>query len=348
MNIHKVFAIGLMLLFLLLLSACGGGGGGGETTSQAPAQPVGVTSGNAEDIARTAISASIAAIDVGENSSSLLSVKKIDSDYQAKKISLTSFALKQLKWLDSTPVSTNNVTYNLVSVISGSVTTDCDNPGAGTATISFVDTDNSSDISTGDSLSITFSSCLISDDQMMLDGGMGMVVSAASGDLDVDEAWSLAISFTFNNFLVSSGGIAESLAGDFVFAVSTTDRVVFSGSVSGSKLAYSYADSSLEELTDFNLGFTSNDATSSYTYDIAGTVAATSINGSFQVTTPTTLFGLGLDYPSSGVMKIKGANNTSMTVEAMSDATTVVLNIDSTGDGIVDDMITTTWDALGV
>ena len=63
------------------------------------------------------------------------------------------------------------------------------------------------------------------------------------------------------------------------------------------------------------------------------------------MSTISTLQSFGDDYPYDGEIEIVGANNASIRIIAL-DATTVRLEVDSNGDGTVDDVIDTTWDAL--
>ena len=58
--------------------------------------------------------------------------------------------------------------------------------------------------------------------------------------------------------------------------------------------------------------------------------------------TLTTFEGVGDNFPNTGVMRITGANNSNVIFTVISN-TTVQLEVDEDGDGVVDDTITVPW-----
>ncbi len=252
---------------------------------------------------------------------------------------LVPFARKQLEWLQReypiVPVTTTAI----------SVTVDIPCDTSGTASVTLNDADNSGSLTAGDSFSIAFSNCLDnSSDQMTSNGVMSMVVNNVNGDPETDLAWNVGITVTLNNFISSGGGSSNSANGDFSLAIATTDSVNFTGSISGSSLTISESGVT-ETLSNYIISFTSNDANSVYTINSSGTVSSTALDGSVQFETLTTFVGIDPNYPHVGVMKITGANNTSLILR-VTDNTTVQLEIDEDGDDINDQIISTQWAML--
>ncbi|MFQ5487645.1 MAG: hypothetical protein ACE5ET_04260, partial [Gammaproteobacteria bacterium] len=99
-----------------------------------------------------------------------------------------------------------------------------------------------------------------------------------------------------------------------------------------------------EILSAYDIAFTSDEASlgTAYTIDANGTVASTALDGSVQFQTLTTFEGIDPEYPHSGVMRITGARNSSVTLTAI-DSTDVQLEVDADGDGVSDQTITTQW-----
>jgi hypothetical protein len=96
-------------------------------------------------------------------------------------------------------------------------------------------------------------------------------------------------------------------------------------------------------LTDFVSSGTDDLNTLAYSTDASGTLATVNLGGSVRYTTTTTFQGIGSDYPSSGVMVVTGAANSSETITAV-DSISVTIDVDADGNGTVDQTINTTWD----
>lgn len=77
----------------------------------------------------------------------------------------------------------------------------------------------------------------------------------------------------------------------------------------------------------------------------AGAVMTAQLGGSVQSETTTPFEGIGDGYPSSGVMVVTGAANSSETIIVV-DSTKLTIEVDEDGDGVIDQTINTTWDAL--
>jgi len=343
----KLLNITLISVFALVLSGCGGGEDTTDVNANTaiPSQALAITSANAQEVARTALNIAIEPIESSETAINLISVAK--NETQANQVNLISFARDQLKWMDSSFITNNDLNYGIASIIPADSVDNCDNTGDGTSAISFNDNDGDSNLSNGDSFSIALSNCLVNEDQATYSGNMLMTFDAITGDPVAGLSWDIAISFVFDNFSITSvDGTTGELSGDMNFTIGTTDTIDFIGTLSGNKLNYVSANAPAE-LSDYLLTFDSDENDEQYQHTIRGTLASSALNGTFDIT-PISFFEAHQSFnPHSGTIRATGANNSSVTIEAMSDASAVQLRIDSDGDGIIDNVIDTTWSTLG-
>jgi hypothetical protein len=73
----------------------------------------------------------------------------------------------------------------------------------------------------------------------------------------------------------------------------------------------------------------------------SGTLDSTQLAGVVQYSTPVTFAGEGFDYPSSGALLVEGENSSARLTAI--DNVNVTIEVDSNGDGVIDDTINTTW-----
>ncbi len=334
MKDHRLAKIASGLLSVILVSSCGGGGGSDrETVSSAP---VAITLDNAEAAAGASAANSQSTYDVGNMGGGI--VVGVSAQDARPNFRMAAFARRQLRWV------TKNYPPVSPQVVSIVITDDIACGVSGSATVAFDDADNSGGISAGDGFSITFRNCVDDTDQTTMNGVMALRLDSAFGDPGTDLAWDMGMTMTLTNFMVSGGGNSSTIDGDMGFELATGDGVNFSGSIGGNSLAVS-VNGVTEILSDYLIKFTSNDATLAYSVDASGTVSSTDLGGSVQFDTLVPFEGVDPDYPHTGVMKITGANGTSVTLK-VNDSVNAQLEIDADGDGNSEQSTTTQWKKL--
>jgi hypothetical protein len=85
---------------------------------------------------------------------------------------------------------------------------------------------------------------------------------------------------------------------------------------------------------------------SPYTSSASGTLDSTQLAGIIRYSTPVIFSGFDSDYPSSGEFLVSGAGS-SLRLIAI-DNVNVTIELDTNGDGTVDETLQTTWVELGV
>jgi hypothetical protein len=315
------------------LAACGGGSGGGSD-SGASADPVGISSTNAPQVAGAAYNASGSLEGAGLGGAGFLTGAVTETT--AGGVDMVEVIISQLKasqsWFEN----------HAAAFVTGAVVTATENcTDGGSFSFTLNDADDNQDLSTGDSLSATFSSC--SEAGTVMNGTISINNIVISGDLQTpNSAYSLQLTIQANNFSVTENSETASLNGAMTLSQSTGNGVSFTNTISGTSMALNETGGSAT-LTAFQLSSTENG--SAYTLDMNATVSSSEIGGAVTIVTDTTFQGIDPENPFTGQATIIGANNSSVTLIAV-DSVNVTLEVDADGDGVPEDIIPTTWDAL--
>ncbi len=321
----------------LLLGACGGGNSGGGTTT-VPSAPVAITADNAASAAGASSGDVTATYDIGTLGTDL--AVGVD-DGARHRFRLVPFARAQLRWLEQgAPVAGRRARGATLST-----TVACD-ANSGNVQVAIDDRDGSLALSNGDSITLSFSNCLDSTDQSVLNGGMTLTLGQLVGVPGTDPDWSATLTFTMDNLLLSDGSGNATINGDFTLAMAATGGTFFNGNISGNSLTI-VENGITEELSNYDIAFSSDESTPAiaYTIDATGTLASTELGGAVRFQTLTTFSGIEPDYPHSGRMKISGAGNSSVTLTAL-DNSNVQLDIDVDGDGSSERTVSTQWSII--
>jgi len=318
----------------VLLVACGGGGGSGDggnvTTSSAP---VTISAANAEEVAAASYKTTAGLEGGGSGATGFLTGAVTQT--ASPGIDLVDVLISKAKTLPQ--LASANPAASLTGVVV-SETIACTNSGS--ITITFDDTDNDQQLSTGDSMSFNASNC--SEDGMIMNGSVSMNGVNVSGD-PLSPPYSMQLTIQANNFTVTESVESVALNGSMTMAESTSDGVSYTYSITGSSIEVTEGGVSAS-LTNFNIQSTED--TLAYTLDLNATVSSPEIGGSVTIVTDTIFQGDSLaDYPSSGQATITGANNSRVTLIAMG-PNNVRLEIDEDGNGTAETFIDTTWDNL--
>lgn len=203
---------------------------------------------------------------------------------------------------------------------------------------------NPQTLTAGDSFSFDYANC---DDGSgaIVNGGLTITVSTFTGDV-LSGQFRLGMSIELNSFQITFGAESSSASGSMAFEIDTTMPPVTVITLSSSSLTTTVNGVS-ETVTDLNITTTQSDGVSppSVTVETGFRLSRPSLGGDVIVSTPVPLQSLGSEYPTSGEIEIRGANNATVRIIALG-ANLVRLEIDTNGDGSADEVTDMTWDEL--
>lgn len=334
---------GSLLLALTALNGCGGGGGGGDSGGAVvvPTDPVNISSANAVQVASVALAATdiLSGVDAG-SIIGIASGSGGDAPRAGPGFPLVDLVSSQLRHLQ--PLVPRTGAGVTIAVVLPATTFDCLVSGTVTVSGNIADTTLNT-LTAGDVLNGTFNNC-DDGDGIVLSGTLSMTVQSFTGDLSAPP-YSATVSAGFTSLSLSGAGESLTLNGAVTLSETTQDGVLFTSTLSGNSVSFTESTGDAGTLTDFVSNGTDDLNTLAYSTDASGTLATVNLGGSVRYTTTTIFQGIGTDYPSSGVMVITGAANSSETVTAV-DSISVTIDVDADGNGTVDQTINTTWDAL--
>lgn len=324
----------------LLLTACGGGGGGGGGGT--PSSPTAVTlaplpigSANAAGVTSEVIGAQDLSSAAGGGGIFGAAVVPASS----AQLSLSDLARSQLTTILGLPLNTTVTVTGAVQV----QTEPCD---SGSITVQWNDADENSQLSAGDTVQLTFNTC--ASEGATLDGVTTIQVQSITGDpiSAPTSPWSLSASTSFQSLTLTEGSEVWTVHGGMTVNLQFDGVSLYTTSLTGSELTVT-EPAGAWTLRDFQYDETDDDASGAYTWAQTGRLDSDIIGGQVTFETTTTFEGVGTAYPNTGVLVIRGSNNASVKMQALSDATNVDLDVDSNGDSVVDVTVPTTWAALG-
>lgn len=325
----------LSVCSVLLVAACGGGGsseGGNSTTAST------VNFNNAKDVAAQAYAASESVSAQSGASGELAGSLVTGVTLHSGRSGVIGTSLRQLyRGLDAQTAG---------NLVTGVETTEaCTNGGTISVSATVA---NEGQVSNGDSLSITTNGCVEGD--VKLNGGIRFTFSNLTGTIGPDTTWSATLAIVYSNLTTEVNGEVLRVNGDLTVGYVQTNSLIAKASASSSSLQVTYTSNG-ETIVDYTLSSLNCEATinsSSYThradYTVSGKLGNLG-NTSYTVTTNTRFEGNAGAFPSKGSMTVKATDNTSLTLTAV-DSTNVRIDLDTNGDGGIDQTINTTWDDL--
>ncbi|MGI9295054.1 MAG: hypothetical protein ACR2PS_13825 [Pseudomonadales bacterium] len=330
---------GLVLTGMLSLSACSGGGGGSDD-NPAPAAPtstpVVITPTNASKVSAEAYDATISTRNLGANGLGSAGITAALVSADGDGFDLFEFTRQQISRL---PELGGQFADNMLSAVTISATTvECES--GGTLTISGEVTDPETPTA-GDTLTIELNNC--ADISGQVNGQLSMRFNSISGD-PLGETFSFDVTLTMVNFSVTQSGVTSSGDGDMRLAFRTLSETEIEASLTGTSLTLT-GGGATSTLSNFSIVETLNEATGASSTDSSGTLASTEIGGSLSFETTVPFQIVGDDYPFAGTLVITGADGSSLQFITL-DSVNVQLDIDTDGDGNIDDSVDTTWAAL--
>lgn len=312
----------------MLFAGCSSGGGGGDPVVS-PDLTIAITSNNAMEVAKVSWSAALDTGEFGDLTGTGLfiggtsgGVSKLDGAIASSAKAGNSGQGQQV------PIPAETVSCD----VSGDVTVSGEIADPVTPTLT-----------AGDFFEIDYNNC---DDGFgdVTDGVLRMDIDAFSGDF-LTEMFDMTVTLTLNMFQIATEQDVITSHGGVTATIDTTNLPsVFTG-ISGNSMMVD-TNASSESLTNFasslNVDGTLDPAL--YARSSSGTLDSTQLAGVIRYSTPVTFEGLGNDFPSSGEFLVEGASS-SLRLIAVNNVD-VRIELDSNGDGSVDETILTTWAEL--
>lgn len=179
----------------------------------------------------------------------------------------------------------------------------------------------------------------------MLDGSIAITIMSLVGDI-LGAAFDATLDLVVTQLALTLQD-TFTFDGDGVLDIDTTVAGVTDTTLAGSRLKVDDG-SVFVTLRDYMTSLVLDESVdpADYTLSANGRLGSSSFPGEVTYQTTQDFMGSGDAHPDSGVMRITGASATMWLIAV--DATNVDLEIDLNGDGSVDALIQTTWDALGL
>lgn len=318
---------------LALLTACGGDGG--DSVSQST-PTVSISSVNQNDVARATVNGGL---DVALAQGALGNGEAAAPDSASRSHALD---LVVRRAIESVSQRRAVASADVHALAAHTATNDC--AAGGTVASTFDDKDGNQQLTSGDVITAVFTQCRESA-TLIVNGTVVVTMSATPTSTLFTAA------AQFQNVSVADASSTSTVSG--TVAVSEVDSDTRSDStilVGSGGLNVAVVSSGYNDTISFLQGFqivTSeavNGSTSSVS--VSGAMNATSINGRVTLSTPVALSQADADaYPSSGQVLVTGASGSKLLLTVLSNSQ-VKLELDTNGDGTIDNTSTVAWSTL--
>jgi len=324
----------------LLIAACGGGGSGGggsaDNNSQMSSTPLVLTGANYESVSRSVLDGNDS-LSTFSSSGATLGAEFVTASVVETPPAWMPALVSQVKKIKSW--STGQ--FEVLSGVEASASEACEYGGS--LSVSVNDANDNDALDAGDSITVSFANCGISDLERA-NGNMSFMVNSFSNGYYL----SLDVSMSLSNFSVVSGNISASGSGDMRLTMSESSKGT-TYSISGSRLTSSttvLGETTSVIISDYTMGM--NDAlTGTDQHSLNATVAMSSFsNQSVAVSTISPwLQSNGALYPYAGQMLLTGRSGSKVRITALS-SSSVRLELDASGDGVYETSKVVTWASL--
>lgn len=340
----KSIKISALLLSLAVIAGCGGSSS--SSGGKSPAT-ISITTSNADSVSKGAMTSNSSA-QTGTNTANATktasSVSNLDNPY-----SVASLAIANARIAQTLPFSTTGAGR----VVAGfPVKYSCSTGGATTATTNIVtyditDADNSGSLTVGDTFTATYTSCVLG--AATLNGSQGLKFNSfnAPATPSPSNPETASITLTYSNMTIATSSSIVGFNGDMTLSF-TYDGTTLSATMSGTSLTVSSTTAGSVSFSNYNFATTATTTVWTSSVDLSITMMPNGgTSGTINISTPTKFSGAissgAYGNPTSGQMRIDGANGTYITITANSngtDATVVVY------DGTNTTTTTKTWAQL--
>ncbi len=231
--------------------------------------------------------------------------------------------------------------FSMSTVPVGPVTIDCANGGS---VMISGETASPTTLTAGDELTLEFAACMI--DTETINGSITTVVNEFSGDV-VSQQFLVSTSATYDNFEFSGVNSSIGINGDVTIDIDSLSFPVRSVTVTSESLMLSANGRSLN-LTESSTNTVFDESMSpvGYMIDSSGHLTSSEFSGEVQFENVVPFVGSGDERPASGEFLVSATGDGSSVRLIVLDNINVRLEIDSDGDGAVDETRDTTWDEI--
>lgn len=197
-------------------------------------------------------------------------------------------------------------------------------------------------LTSGDNFTILYAAC--NDGFSTINGSLFYEVNAFDGDLE-SGLYSLTMTATFTDFQVATDEDELVSNGDVTVSIDSRQFPYLEAEVSGISLTVDSTASAFV-LTNFSSLYGQNTGLAPFPYNqtSSGTLDSTLLPGIVSYATPVNFEGSDTDYPSVGEFLVTGSSSSARLTAV--DNVNVIVDIDTDGDGTVDETINTTWAEL--
>lgn len=199
-------------------------------------------------------------------------------------------------------------------------------------------------LSAGDTFLVEYDNC---DDGVgeVIHGTIDMIVDAFTGDILVTQAYDMTMTMDVTDLQVTTTTDVLSSNGDATATLNTLQAPYVEASVSGNAMTMD-TNTASESLSDYSSAQTLDAGVvpSPYTLSASGTLDSSQLSGVVVYSTPVTFEGFDVSYPHAGEFLVTGENSSARLIAV--DDVNVRIEIDTDGNGSVDETINTTWDEL--
>ena len=198
--------------------------------------------------------------------------------------------------------------------------------------------------SAGDSLTVVATDCIDVPGETV-NGQLDYNFVSVTGDILAGPPYATVIDVALTNFSVDDTTDVTVANGNATITLDTLEDPLWLVSIAGPSLMYDTSTSS-HTVTNYSHTQTveSADASMPYTMDASGTVQSTDLADYVVYSTPVLFAALGQAYPNTGEFLVSGDNSSIRLIVV--DDVNVSLQSDFDGDGVADETIDITWDAL--
>src|SRR5690606_40530329 len=203
------------------------------------------------------------------------------------------------------------------------------------------DADNSGELSTGDSGSVTFSNCE-EEPGLRLNGSLGITNIVIA---ETAAKQSVGATFNFNQLAMIVDEATVTAHGDMSIQATVTQspQLAYDMTVHGKSLGIGSGDLQTA-LASYNATVNVNYTDNTYAYAVGGTVSGTGMP-TITMATPTPFAGEIGAFPSTGVSTAMAAAGTAARLHVNS-ATNVTVDLDADADGVFESSEQMTWEEL--
>lgn len=303
-------------------SGGGGGGGGSGGTATQPSDLVAIDGNNAHDVSSALIFAVVESFDIGDFAGGEIMGLSVAGSTRVQKLLLK----------DSMTAS-----FSAATALDPQ---DCVNGGTATVTATLADPNT---LTVGDQISAVFENC-DEGDGYILDGQMDLTVAAIEGDIMTD-VFLLGLDMIMTDMSVTEGTETIVINADATLTLDTLGFPVVVETLEGAELSFTMGPEVLT-FTNFEHVFQVDSGVfpGAVLVTVNGRMDSVDLGGAIDYATTLAIEAFGDNDPHIGQILIAGDNSSVRIV--INDSTSVTLEVDTNGDGVIDEYIETTFAAL--